>query len=400
MNTDNCGMKRTLDPKVHPSSESDLEDTTKLVSIRANDLELEEESALKMNDSQGTAPGTPSNFTPVISYSACSDIGERGYQEDRLVHIEDFNLLVPKSNTNFNWKLHRAFFAVYDGHGGASCSSYLADQLHMSLAQHKEVGTNPIKALTEVWQEADKAFLALCQESYDASVERHKKEAEEKGLAEPTPAHFPRDGSTAFVCFIVGSKMYIANCGDSAGCLVDKNRKVTMLSDDHGTLNEMEVQRILERGGEIRPQLTKAFGNFPCCCKLVDRPVGKPRAYPGGLLVTRAFGDYHSKLVSLGGIPGSIIPDFSSVKVFDIDENFNKILMASDGVWDALDVSDIVELITGDDTTVEQRKKGDHKYLSEIVSEIITSAVESDYWDRCGASADNTSAILIQFSKI
>lgn len=35
---------------------------------------------------------------------------------------------------------------------------------------------------------------------------------------------------------------------------------------------------------------------FPLCCFRRSMMVGKPRAYPGGLLVTRAFGNFYSKV--------------------------------------------------------------------------------------------------------
>jgi len=50
------------------------------------------------------------------------------------------------------------------------------------------------------------------------------------------------------------------------------------------------------------------------------------------------------------------------------------------------------------DVTMRQAAAADPRYLSEVVSELVTAAVESDYWDRCGASADNTSAVLLQFT--
>lgn len=44
------------------------------------------------------------------------------------------------------------------------------------------------------------------------------KREREPGFSSPRPiASFPIDGSTATVVLIVGDKLYLANCGDSAG---------------------------------------------------------------------------------------------------------------------------------------------------------------------------------------
>lgn len=90
--------------------------------------------------------------------------------------------------------------------------------------------------------------------------------------------------------------------------------------------------------------------------------LGKPRLQPGGLLVTRAFGDFYAKDIDKGGKKGVVIPDpgrihftplipkaSKSPKVSPkvskdntpreaetLIEKFQYIILASDGVWDAL----------------------------------------------------------------
>lgn len=49
-----------------------------------------------------------------------------------------------------------------------------------------------------------------------------------------------------------------------------------------------------------RLQTVRAIMPSPLCCFKRTEVVGKPRAYPGGLLVTRAFGNFHSKVRSCG----------------------------------------------------------------------------------------------------
>lgn len=146
-----------------------------------------------------------------------------------------------------------------------------------------------------------------------------------------------------------------------AGILVRKSGSVEVLTKDHGTLNQQEFERVNRRGGYYRQQvffvgaptwslvqtstfLYEAFSRFvllhprssappppinvhvlvrrialpptiwkkrkqtikatrrwPLCCVAQNTVVGKPRVYPGGLLVTRAFGDFSAKVSVLCG---------------------------------------------------------------------------------------------------
>ena len=42
-----------------------------------------------------------------------------------------------------------AFFAVFDGHGGAKCSEFIKENLYQILSYHKNIITDPSSALTE-----------------------------------------------------------------------------------------------------------------------------------------------------------------------------------------------------------------------------------------------------------
>jgi serine/threonine protein phosphatase PrpC len=155
---------------------------------------------------------------------------------------------------------------------------------------------------------------------------------------------FPRDGSTATVCVVVGNQAYITNCGDSAAAVVRRKVKgssssdrslralssarasgdaataataaaagtaaaasasatmksggaaaVQLLTEDHGTNNKSEAARLRSAGGELREAVFRVAA-FPFCCLPWKALRSKPRAYPGGLLVTRAFGNFHAKV--------------------------------------------------------------------------------------------------------
>lgn len=89
---------------------------------------------------------------------------------------------------------------------------------------------------------------------------------------------------------------------------------ITVYTADHSTVNPTEVARVEAAGGKFVQKTMKAPGAFPFCCKMVEKNLGKPRVQPGGLLVTRSFGDFQAKLPVAGGVPGNVIHDFEEIK--------------------------------------------------------------------------------------
>ena len=169
---------------------------------------------------------------------------------------------------------------------------------------------------------------------------------------------------------------------------------------------------------------------------MVDKPLGKPRVYPGGLLVTRAFGDFQAKLPIAGGKPGTVIHTPDPIREVEIDpSSWLYFIVASDGVWDALTDRELVKVLKV--STCESRTKMSivhrhflrhHKHLlfpcllrssqtekeeaefdygkkdetkekvrRRICKGLIDSSTDSPYWSRNNADADNTTAIVLFF---
>jgi serine/threonine protein phosphatase PrpC len=201
----------------------------------------------------------------------------------------------------------------------------LAIHFHLKLARHPKFCVQPLTALQETWQQAEDELKDFCTSG-------------DKIL---------RDGSTATVCLIVGGSVYIANCGDSSGYLQMIDGTITRATDLHNTLNTDEVQRCTATGAEIRLK-EKSGGLFSCCGPFRVQPMSpelqQPRVYPGGLLITRSFGDFYAKDPMLGGIPGSVICDPGQIRFFNLPE-LKYIVLASDGVWDALEPESVFKII-------------------------------------------------------
>lgn len=165
-----------------------------------------------------------------------------------------------------------AFFAVYDGHGGATVAQYAGKHLHKFVLKRPEYKDNVEKALQQV--SAIHVFVYIAsmiiltkfvilsilrmQAFLDIDYEMLYNESWGEQMA----------GSTAVVVLIKNNRLYCANAGDSraVACI---NGRVETLSMDHKPNNEAESKRINEGGGWVEFNrvngnlaLSRALGDF------------------------------------------------------------------------------------------------------------------------------------------
>lgn len=159
--------------------------------------------------------------------------GWRVHMEDAHTHI----LSLPDDPS-------AAFFAVYDGHGGADVAQYAGKHLHKFVVKRPEYEADPGDALQQAFLDIDDAML------------------EDEQLQEQLA------GSTAVTVLIKDNKLYCANAGDSraVACV---NGRVDVLSLDHKPNSETEKKRICEAGGFVEYNrvngslaLSRALGDF------------------------------------------------------------------------------------------------------------------------------------------
>jgi serine/threonine protein phosphatase PrpC len=149
--------------------------------------------------------------------------------------------------------------------------------------------------------------------------------------------HMPRDGSTATICLIVAGIIYITNVGDSAAYIQFRDGSFLQVSEHHSTENIEEITRCKTAGGTIRVS-DHANVSYASCwdCIRGKRKYVQPRLYPGGLLVTRSFGDFYAKMPKLGGMEGVLTHEHGQIRTFKLSKNVKYIVLGSDGIWDAL----------------------------------------------------------------
>ena len=325
--------------------------------------------------------------------------GGRGYQEDRAKHVTDLNELIPHSfdeDYGVDRSIRRSVFCIFDGHGGDRCAIYLHRVFHSMLSKNHKIGSDPGAALFETFDEAEAGFRKEMDEVHEKSKSKWKPNPDEPDKTGP---RYPCDGATCSVALIVGNKVYVASCGDSTCGAIKKDKTLEKFTREHHTVDPEEVARVIAAGGRFDQSMGKKARAFPNCLSVEDVAVGKPRVMPGGLLVTRSIGDLHAKIPEIGGNPKGVICTPDPVRVVDIQENWQYLVIASDGVWDAMSKKDIGAVLakTWTETSAELGVSDLSKTRSKFIKEFLQDCVDSDYWDSAGGAADNTTAIFLFF---
>ena len=303
----------------------------------------------------------------IKSYAFNSSQGKiRDYNEDTItvtkvelnnnINTNLENNIINKEKNDFY------FFAVYDGHGGKGCSIYLKENLHNNI---KEFSKQGIKEAIEITEEKFKVEQAL----------------NEKGEISDS------SGSCGIMAMIQNNKIIIANVGDSRLVLF-KNGKVFFATEDHKPNTETEKKRIKNAGGEIY----QTFTYFPL--RQNGREIEAPwRVLPGRLSVSRTFGDVEAKDPKFGGI-GGVVMALPDITEFDLDDEFNFMVIGCDGIFDVLSNEEILEcvkIVLKEKKVEEINEDNIHDLCGDFAGMIVKGAIAKD-------SSDNVSCIVVAFN--
>lgn len=246
-----------------------------------------------------------------------TDRGRRAQMEDRHSVIEDFNAYLNKPNTS-----RRAFFGVYDGHGGVEAAKFVEAQLPYNIGSHPLIIDNPEEALVQAFLATDKHFLEkAARESYNS-------------------------GATACTVYICDSKMYVSWLGDSQVMMCKGGTHVALM-DPHKPNREDEKKRIEDNAGVV-----VWYGAW---------------RVNGVLSVARAIGDRKLKQWVIGR------PD---VAVFDLDGTEEYLVLGCDGLWDVLTPDKVVSLIA--EWTAQPQNIGVKGLAKYLVTQCLEDPSSSD----------------------
>ncbi|KAG8079241.1 hypothetical protein GUJ93_ZPchr0007g3890 [Zizania palustris] len=187
-------------------------------------------------------------------------------------------------------------FAVFDGHNGVSAAVYSKEHLleHVMSALPPDIGRDD-------WLQALPRALVAGFVKADIDFQR-------KGEV---------SGTTATLVVVDGFTVTVASVGDSRCILDTQGGEVQLLTVDHRLEeNAEERERVTASGGEVGR--LNLFGG---------QEVGPLRCWPGGLCLSRSIGDMDV---------GEFIVPIPHVKQVKLSNVGGRLIIASDGIWDAL----------------------------------------------------------------
>ncbi|OQR88063.1 hypothetical protein ACHHYP_07628 [Achlya hypogyna] len=303
-----------------------------------------------------------------FDYGVSDNMGYRKHMEDAHSFIQDMNVSA-LAKAGFT---PQSFFGVFDGHGGLEASHYLHDQLHkyiISELQSRSAETElttvahidklVVESLTAAFEQTDAAFL---------------RESER-----------PQAGSTATTVFIAGSRMYVANVGDSRTVL-SRNGIAVRLSNDHKPSRPDEAQRIRDTGGFIihgrimgELAVSRAFGD--CEFKTYDTYGSQ-----SNLRLEDEFGVEQPVVNPNEILKGPLVIATPEVTTSDLTDQEDFLLMGSDGLFDVFEDQEAVDYVK-----TQLRKFGD---VQRTVEALVEYAIGTQ------GSRDNVTAIVVLFKDV
>ena len=290
----------------------------------------------------------------------------RSYNEDEICVSKLF--FNNKDKYDINNKNCCHFFAIYDGHGGKGCATFLKENLHKFISEFSFLGM--------------KIGIDMAEEKFLT-----KKAVNELGkIIDPS-------GSCGIMLMIQGKKCIIANIGDSR-LIIFKNKEVSFTTTDHKPDSIIEKARIELSGGKLYKiqTLIPIYQNG----SRVNAPW---RVNPGQLSVSRTFGDIQAKDEKFGGNKTAIIalPDITEI---ELDNNYNFIVMACDGIFDVLKNEELLEcikIVIKEKNITNFKDVNMHQLCGDFANMIIKSALAKDSFDNvsCIVIAINLESFLI-----
>ncbi|KAJ0013458.1 hypothetical protein Pint_19727 [Pistacia integerrima] len=224
---------------------------------------------------------------PFVKYGQAA-LAKKG--EDYFLIKPDCQRIPGNASTSFS------VFAIFDGHNGISAAIFAKENLLNNV-----LSAIPQGASRDEWLQALPRALV-------AGFVKTDIEFQQKGET---------SGTTVTFVVIDGWTVTVASVGDSRCILDTQGGVVSLLTVDHRLEeNEEERERVTASGGEVG-RLNVFGGN----------EVGPLRCWPGGLCLSRSIGDTDV---------GEFIVPIPHVKQVKLSNAGGRLIIASDGIWDAL----------------------------------------------------------------
>jgi len=188
-----------------------------------------------------------------------------------------------------------AVFGIFDGHNGSAAAIYSKENLLNDI-----LSAIPPRLKRDEW-------LAALPRAMVAGFMKTDKEFQ---------AREQTSGTTVTIVVVDGWTITVASVGDSR-CVLDSQEVVSTLTVDHRLDSNVEERvRVKASGGEVGRLIITGGAE-----------IGPLRVWPGGLCLSRSIGDMDV---------GEFIVPVPHVKQIKLSNAGGRLIIASDGVWDAL----------------------------------------------------------------
>jgi protein phosphatase 2C family protein 2/3 len=206
------------------------------------------------------------------------------------------------------------------------------------------------------------------------------------------PELYDPAGCTAVVALVTGTKLYVANAGDSRAVLSTEGTVIPM-SFDHKPLNAEERTRIVNAGGFVEFGRVNGIKTLLCLICIISWQIRAVVALKliadfilGNLALSRALGDFEFKR-------NSDLPAEKQIVTADpqiIDHSLNTedefLIIACDGIWDCVENEPCVYYV--------RLLLALGKTLSQICEDLMDKCLCADPG---GPGCDNMTVVLVAF---
>lgn len=224
---------------------------------------------------------------PAVRYGSAAQ-SRKG--EDYFLMKTDCQRVPGNPSTSFS------VFGIFDGHNGSAAAIFSRDHLlnYVLNAMPRGLGRDE--------------WLHALPRALVAGFVKTDKEFQSKGKT---------SGTTATFVIIDGWTVTVASVGDSRCILDAQGGGVSILTVDHR----------LEENAEERERVTASGGEVGRLSIFGGTEIGPLRCWPGGLCLSRSIGDMDV---------GEFIVPIPYVKQVKLSSTGGRLVIASDGIWDAL----------------------------------------------------------------
>eukprot|EP00884_Botryococcus_braunii_P001961 jgi/Botrbrau1/11766/Bobra.0195s0091.1 len=204
-------------------------------------------------------------------------------------------------------------FCVFDGHNGGRAATHLQENLEKVLHERMPLGPCPSRS-DSLWH----SFRMQIQKALVETISILDCDFASQGA---------RDGSTLTVVVVTGWLVTCANVGDSRAYVDAGGTPVQITADHRLVFNQAERHRLESMGRVVAPLSESSLipGSKGGPAKPGEKGLGPVRVWPGGLCLSRSFGDFDvgREILCTPHIFQLVVPVEGA-----------RLIVASDGVWD------------------------------------------------------------------